>query len=65
MVFKNLIKRSQNHGLDSSGSEHGHLTDPYEYEDSGSKRAEILTRRDTSSLSTISLFHTVANRVKT
>lgn len=45
MAFQDFIKRRQNHGLDSSGSGHGQLTGPCEYEDgdSGSKRAEILT----------------------
>jgi len=28
MASKNFMKRRQNHGLDSSGSEHGQLTGP-------------------------------------
>jgi hypothetical protein len=33
MSFKNVIKRKQNHGLDSTGSEQVQLTGPCEYED--------------------------------
>jgi hypothetical protein len=45
VAFKNVIKRKQNHGLDSTGSEQVQFIGPCEYEDgdSGSKREDILT----------------------